>query len=88
MSSIPTFKNNEFIDDKSQFILGLKRYIVRPIKAGIYGFTLVFIVIISVKFLSFWLGINEVFNLDLIDVMLSSVGFFFMSLVYILKNFH
>ena len=88
MNSIPTIKEGEMIEVKSQFVLGLKKYIVRPIKAGLYGFTLVFIVIISVKLLSFLLGINEVFNLDLIDVMLSSVGFFFMSLIYILKNFH
>jgi hypothetical protein len=49
---------------------------------------LVFSVILVLKLLSFLFGINEAFNLDLMDVMLSSVGFFLMFLIYVLKNFH
>lgn len=88
MNSIPSTDNDGIVENKSQFFIGLKKYIIFPIKAGLYGFTLVFTVILLVKLLSFLLGINEIFNLDLMDVMLSSVGFFFMFLIYILKNFH
>ncbi len=88
MNSIPNTERENIIESKSQFLSGLKKYIIFPIKAGLYGFTLVFIVILLVKLLSFLLGINEIFSLDLMDVMLSSVGFFFMFLIYILKYFH
>lgn len=88
MNSIPNTERENIIENKSQFLSGLKKYIIFPIKAGLYGFTLVFTVILSVKLLSFLLGINEIFSLDLMDVMLSSVGFFFMFLIYILKYFH
>lgn len=88
MNSIPNTERENIIESKSQFLSGLKKYIIFPIKAGLYGFTLVFTVILLVKLLSFLLGINEIFSLDLMDVMLSSVGFFFMFLIYILKYFH
>ncbi len=88
MDSIPNTERENIIETKSQFLSGLKKYIIFPIKAGLYGFTLVFTVILLVKLLSFLLGINEIFSLDLMDVMLSSVGFFFMFLIYILKYFH
>lgn len=86
MNSISKAENEDVIGKKSQFILGFRKHIILPIKSGLYGFTLVFLVIIIVKLLSFLLGINEIFNLDFMDVLLSSMGFFFMSLIHILKN--
>ena len=88
MKSIPNTNDDDIVEHKSPFFIGLKKYFILPIKAGLYGFTLVFAGILLVKLLSFLLGINEVFNLDLMDVILSSVGFFFMFLIYILKNLH
>ena len=88
MNSIPNTENEKIVESKSQLSMGLKKYVMLPLKAGLYGFTLVFTVILLVKLLSFLLGINEVFNLDIMDVMLSSVGFFLLFLIYILKNFH
>lgn len=88
MNSIPNANTENVVANKSQFIIGLKKYLIFPIRAGLYGFTLVFSVILVLKLLSFLFGINEAFNLDLMDVMLSSVGFFLMFLIYVLKNFH
>jgi hypothetical protein len=88
MNSIPSANTENEVENKSQFIIGLKKYLFLPIRAGLYGFTLVFSVILILKLLSFLFGINEAFNLDLMDVMLSSVGFFLMFLIYVLKNFH
>ena len=88
MNSIQSTKNETIAEDKSQFLMALKKYLIAPFKAGFYGFTLVFSVILLLRLLSFLLGINDVFNLDLIDVILSSVGFFLLFLIYILKNFH
>jgi hypothetical protein len=88
MNSIPSTNDEDIDESKSQFFIGLKKYLIFPIKAGFYGFSLVFSIILFLKLLTFLFGINEVFNLDLMDVMLSSVGFVLMFLIYILKNFH
>jgi len=88
MNSIPSTNDENVVESKSQFFISLKKYLIFPIKAGFYGFALVFSIILFLKLLSFLFGINEVFTLDLMDVMLSSVGFFLMFLIYILKNFH
>jgi hypothetical protein len=66
----------------------LKRYLLLPLQSGFYGFVLVFVVILLVKLLSFGFGANDGLSLDLMDIMLASVGFFFMFLIYLLKNFH
>ena len=87
MDSINKMEGDKMVESKSQLVMGLRKYIILPIKAGFYGFTLVFSVILFVKLLSFLLGINDVFNLDLMDVILAFVGFFFMFLIYLLKNF-
>ena len=88
MNSIPSTNDENVVESKSQFFISLKKYLIFPIKAGFYGFALVFSIILFLKLISFLLGINEVFKLDLMDVMLSSVGFFLMFLIYILKSFH
>lgn len=88
MNSIPSTNDEDIVEGKSQFFISLKKYLIFPIKAGFYGFSLVFSIILFLKLLTFLFGVNEVFNLDLMDVMLSSVGFFLMFLIYILKNFH
>ena len=88
MNSIPSTNDENVVESKSQFFISLKKYLIFPIKAGFYGFALVFSIILFLKLLSFLFGINEVFKLDLMDVMLSSVGFFLMFLIYILKSFH
>lgn len=88
MNSISNAGHETLIENKSQFLSGIKKYIVYPLKSGLYGFTLVFSIILIVKLFSFLIGTDEIFNLDLMDVMLSSMGFFFMSLIHILKNFN
>ena len=88
MNSIPKTESDNLIESKSQFLSIIKKYVLLPIKAGLYGFTLVFSVLLLLKLLSHLFGISEVLNLDLMDVILSSVGFFFMFLIYILKNSH
>jgi len=88
MNSISSTNDKKVVENKPLFIIGLKKYLIFPMRAGFYGFALVFSVILLLKLLSFLFGINEVFNLDIMDVMLSSVGFFLLFLIYILKNFH
>ncbi len=86
MNSIPENNNSGVVENKSQLFYLLKKYVLLPLKEGLYGFLIVFGVIVLVKLLSFLLGINESFSFDLMDVLLSAVGFFFMFLVYFLKK--
>jgi hypothetical protein len=88
MNSITKTDSEDLTESKSQLLSSIKKYVLLPVKAGLYGFTLVFSVLVLLKLLSHLFGISEVLNLDLMDVMLSSVGFFFMFLLYILKNSH
>lgn len=86
MNSIPKNNNSRVVENKSQLFQLLKKYVLLPLKEGLYGFIIVFAVIAMVKLLSFLLGINDSFNFDLMDVLLSAVGFFFLFLVYFLKK--
>lgn len=83
----PTASTGNVVESKSQFIIGLKKYLLFPIEAGCYGFYLVFSVILVSKLICLLLGFNDGFNLDLMDVILSLVGFFLMFLIDILKHF-
>jgi hypothetical protein len=83
----PSARCGNVVESKSQFIIGLKKYLLFPIEAGCYGFYLVFSVILVSKLICFLLGFNVRFNLDLMDVILSLVGFFLMFLIDILKRF-
>jgi hypothetical protein len=64
----------------------LIKYILLPIRSGILGFATIFIVLIATKYFSFLLHREDTFSIDLNDVMLSSIGFFCLFLIYILKN--
>lgn len=86
MESIPKNSEENIMDSKPQIFEVIKRYIILPFKEGIYGFALVFSVILMVKLLSYVLNINETFELDFMDVLLSLVGFLFMFLIYFLKK--
>lgn len=88
MNSIPRTDSENLVGGKSQITSNFKKFIFFPIKAGVYGFTLVLAVIMLLKLLSYVLGVNASINLDIMDILLSSVGFFFMFLIYVLKNFH
>jgi hypothetical protein len=88
MNSISSANQENVIKDKSQFFIKLTKYLASPIVAGFYGFALVFSVNLILKLLSFLLGINKPFNLDLIDVMISSIGFLLMFLINFRKNLY
>jgi len=88
MDPISSKSDENVVENKSQFFILLKKYLIFPTKAGFYSFYLVFSVILVLKLSSFLLGFNDVFNLDSIDFILSFVGFFLSFLIDILKNLH
>lgn len=88
MTSISKNNSEHAVERKLNVYASIKKYFLLPLKEGLYGFILVLAVILFVKLLSFLLGINESFNFDIMDILLSSVGFFFMFLIYFLKKLH
>ena len=74
--------------NESKIFIHLKKYLLFPIEAGLYGFYLVFTVVLLLKLITYILGFHEAFQFDLMDFMLSLVGFFLMFLVDLIKNLH
>ena len=88
MNSISCTNDGYVVENKSQYLISFKKYLIIPIVAGFKGFCLIFSLMLILKFLSFLLISNEVFNLDLLDLMYGITGFALMFLVNFLKNLH
>ena len=88
MISLKKNKNNFTVKNRFFVYNVIKKYFLIPIKEGLYGFLAVIAVVIVAKILSFLFGVNSHFNLDQSDMMLSFMGFFFRSLIYLLNIFN
>lgn len=64
----------------------LSKFIVKPFAAGLYGFASFFLIIIISKYLGTVIGSVASFKVDISDVQLSFLGFFFVFLINVLKN--
>ena len=74
----------------STSILGsrkLTNYLIQPLKAGFLGFSTVLLVIFFINLLSFVIGTNEKFGLDVLDLLLAGVGFFLQMTGTLLRSF-
>ena len=74
----------------STSILGsrkLANYLIQPLKAGFLGFSTVLMIIFFINLLSFAIGTNEKFGLDVLDLLLAGVGFFLQLTGTLLKSF-
>ncbi len=68
-------------------ILGLlSDYLLKPAASGLYGFAAFFIIIVISKFFGSLIGSIHGFQVDISDVDLSFLGFFFIFLITLLKN--
>lgn len=74
------------VKNKSKVYTYIKKYLLFPIEAGLYGFYLVFTIILLLKLVTYILGFHEAFQFDLMDFLLSLVGFILLFLVDLIKN--
>ena len=88
MNTISYAKDEYVVDNKSQLLLSFKKYLISPMVSGFNGFCLVSFLVLTFRLLSFLLNSNEVFNLDLLDLMFGLTGFTLTFLTDFLKNFH
>ena len=65
----------------------LNDYFIKPLKAGFLGFTTILMIIFFINLLSFVVGSNEKFGLDIMDLLLAGVGFVLQMLSSLFKCF-
>lgn len=65
----------------------LTNFLVKPIISGIVGFLLFFFILVATKWLSYVLGTQEGFAIEIDDLFLSSIGFILIGLIKLLENF-
>lgn len=61
-------------------------YLLKPVASGLYGFAAFFLVIVISKFFGNLIGSAQGFKVDISDVDISFLGFFFLFLINLLKN--
>jgi len=64
----------------------LFQFILKPSASGLYGFASFFLIIVTSKYLGTLIGTMSSFNVDITDVQLSFLGFFFVFLINFLKS--
>lgn len=64
----------------------INNHLIRPLKAGFKGFTVVIMLLFFFNLLTY-LGSSETFGMDLMDLTLAGFGFVLQSTSTLLKNF-
>jgi hypothetical protein len=65
----------------------LTNHIIKPLKSGFLGFTTIMMIIFFINLISYMIGSNEKFGLDVLDLLLAGVGFFLQMTSTLLKSF-
>jgi hypothetical protein len=63
------------------------KFALIPLKAGIGGFALFFSVLLFTKFFAYLIGTQNLFEIDVEDLLLSTIGFILAFLIRFLENF-
>ena len=87
MNSISYSNDAYVVENKSRFLISFNKYLIYPLMAGFKGFSLVFLMLIGLKFISFLFS-ADAFIVDLLDIMLALTGFTLTFIVDLLKNFN
>ncbi len=66
----------------------VKNHLLRPIRAGLFGFSIFITILIVVKLFSFAIGSYNYFAIEITDVELSFIGFVLLFLIRFLENFN
>ena len=77
----------EIAKRKKPFASGFVKYFLLPFRGGLSGFAIFFSILIFTKLFAYVVGIHEIFEVDVEDVILSVIGFILMFLIRFLENF-
>ena len=64
-----------------------RKFLIHPFNEGLFGFGILFLIVLSTKFFSSLIDSSVIFTVDTNDILLSSLGFICFFLISILKNF-
>ena len=65
----------------------INEHLFKPLKAGFLGFITILMIIFFINLLSYVIGTNEKFGMDVLDLLLAGVGFFLQLTGTLLKSF-
>lgn len=65
----------------------LSLYVLHPLRGGLWGFLIFFVLLLMVKYLGYFIGSQNEFLVDETDLILSMVGFILVFLIRFLENF-
>ncbi len=65
----------------------ISKFVFSPLKAGIGGFAAFFTILILTKLFAYLMGIQNIFEVDVYDLLLSTIGFILSFLIRFLENF-
>ncbi|MBN1301259.1 MAG: hypothetical protein JW995_08565 [Melioribacteraceae bacterium] len=73
-------------EDSLKLFEFLRQYLFLPIKSGILGFSIFFVILIATKFAGYILGTYTSFTINADDVILSSIGFVLLFILKLTEN--
>lgn len=73
--------------DKTELSTILTHYVLIPLRSGIGGFIVFFLVLAVSKMLGYLAGSVNTWEIDSSDILLSLLGFFLLFLIKFLENF-
>ena len=65
----------------------LTNHLIKPLKAGFLGFATILMIIFFINLISFVIGTNQKFGMDLLDLLLAGLGFVLQMTSTVLKSF-
>lgn len=65
----------------------LNNYLIRPLRAGLLGFTTIIMIIFFINLISYITAASDNFGMDYLDLLLAGVGFFLQLTETFLKSF-
>lgn len=69
---------------------GIKKidvFVFKPLKAGFKGFTITIMLLFIINLISYTIGNQEVFKMDILDLFLAGLGFGLQTFSTLLRNF-
>ncbi|GBD90409.1 hypothetical protein BMS3Abin04_01126 [bacterium BMS3Abin04] len=87
MNIITESKSRHYKNNKISVKKFFRNFFTLPFEIGLYGFSAIFTVIVTVRILSYILKFQEVFRITINDLLFSLWGFIIFFLFTILKHF-
>jgi hypothetical protein len=72
--------------NKNNFVLFIKKYLIKPVTGGILGYLGFFTLLMLSKYLGYLIGNRASFQIDITDLLISLMGFAFIFIIKLREN--